>query len=95
MDEHIFPRGQFQREEECSRENILSEEEMRSILIASKKGIDEVRARTRVMASLANGADVQCLTAKDRADLDGMRRGMAQGVLGKINLRWRALRHTA
>ncbi|WP_312590751.1 hypothetical protein [Stenotrophomonas maltophilia] len=81
-----FPRGQFQREEECSRENILSEEEMRSILIASKKGIDEVRARTRVMASLANGADVQCLTAKDRADLDGMRRGMAQGVLGKINL---------
>lgn len=81
-----FPRGQFKREEECSRENILSEQEMRSILIASKKGIDEVRARTKVMAALANGDDVQCISAKDRADLDGMRRGMAHGVLGKRDL---------
>ncbi|MBH1672690.1 hypothetical protein I5U90_06525 [Stenotrophomonas maltophilia] len=81
-----FPRGQFKREEECPRENILSEEQMRSILVASKKGIDEVRARTRVMAALADGGDVQCISARDRVALDGMRQGMARGVLGKLDL---------
>lgn len=78
-----FPHGRFQREEECRRQNVLSRDEIRSVLVASKKGIDEVRARMRVMSALATGKAVPGLPDKSRDAIRRMQKGVDNGVIDK------------
>lgn len=81
-----FPVGRFGREEECPRQNILSPDELRSVLVASKRGIDDVRSRMGVMTALASGAQVPGVSTRDREVLDRMREGVANGIFGKRRL---------